>query len=178
MNAEEKYQAEQIKSDRDHHTPTAGAMISHILANLFIHRTKLRQADYYLTGDVRSFSEAKLVTMIADEDRFFEVLSQKVLDEGELIPTTLAEFSSYAMIKESGKLKYEDAATVLNEIVADLTTQNLFITRGIALAEKEAKYGLADYLKKLYAWIKHQVLIWQRYLGNDITTESEEDEDE
>lgn len=178
MNVEEKYQDEQIKSDRDHHTPTAGAMISHILANLFIHRTKLRQADYYLTGNVRSFSETKLTAMIADEDRFFDVLTQKVLDEGELIPTTLEEFSSFAMIKESGKLKYEEDVTILNEIAADLTTQNLFITRGIALAEKEAKYGLADYLKELYAWIKHQVLIWQRYLGNDISTEPEEDEDE
>ena len=87
MNAEETYQAERIKSEADHHTPTAAAMISHILANLFI-------------------------------------------------------------------------------------------TRGIALAEKEEKFGLAEYLKKLYTWIKHQVLLWQRYLGNDVHEEFEEDDDE
>lgn len=178
MNVEETYQAEQIKSDQDHRTPTAGAMISHILSNLFIHRTKLRQAKAYLTGDVRIFAESELPAMIADEDRFFDVLSQKVLDEGELIPTTIEEFTNYAMIKESGKLKYKYATTILNEIVADLTTQNLFITRGIVLAEKEAKYGLAEYLKELYVWIKHQVWSWQRYLGNDVATDLEEDEDD
>lgn len=178
MNPEEKYQAEQIKSEQDHHTPTAAAMISHILANLFIHRTKLRQADYYLQGNVRGFSEAKLTAMIAEEDRFFDRLSQKVLAEGELIPTTLKEFNDYAMIKESGKLKYEADTVILNEIVADLTTQNLFITRGIALAEKEAKFGLAEFLKELYGWIKQQELIWQRYLGNELISEPEEDEDE
>lgn len=177
MTIEEKYQAEKIKSDQDHHTPTAGAMISHILSNLFVHRVKLRQADYYLKGSVRGFAEPKLAAMIAEEDQLFDELSQKVLDEGELIPTTLAEFTEYAMIKDSGKLKYEDAETILNEIVADLATQNLFITRGIVLAEKEGKFGLAEFLKILYAWIKHQVLVWQRYLGNDVT-ELEEDEDD
>lgn len=176
MNPDEKIQAEQIKSDRDHHTPTAAAMISHILANLFIHRTKLRQANYYLKGHVRSFSEDKLVGMISDEDRFFDTLSQKVLAEGELIPTTLKEFSDYAMIKESGKLKYESDTVILREFITDLATQNLFVTRGIALAEKEAKFGLADFLKELYGWIKEQELVWQRYLEEDGIFQLEEDE--
>ncbi|MDT2612894.1 ferritin-like domain-containing protein [Enterococcus dongliensis] len=177
MNVEEKYQAEQIQSDKDHHTPTAGAMISHILSNLFVHRVKLRQANYYLKGSVRGFAEPRLAAMIAEEDQLFDELSQKVLDEGELVPTTLEEFTNYAMIKDSGKLKYEDAETILNELVADLATQNLFITRGIALAEKEEKFGLAEFLKKLYAWIKHQLLIWQRYLGNDVNDGLEEDDE-
>ena len=178
MNAEETYQAERIKSEADHHTPTAAAMISHILANLFIHRVKLRQAEYYLKGSVRGFAEPKLKTMIVEEDQLFDELSRLVLDEGELIPTTLEEFTSYAMIKESGRLKYEAADYILNELVTDLSTQNLFITRGIALAEKEEKFGLAEYLKKLYTWIKHQVLLWQRYLGNDVNEEFEKDDDE
>ena len=178
MNAEEKYQAEQIQSDKDHHTPTAGAMISHILANLFIQRVKLRQAAYYLTGEVRGFAEPKLTQMIAEEDQLFDELSQRVLAEGELVPTTIEEFTNYAMIKESGKLKYEAAETILAEIVADLATQNLFITRGIALAEKEAKFGLAEFLKKLYTWIKQEQLVWQRYLGNDVKQADEEDDDE
>ena len=66
MNAEETYQAERIKSEADHHTPTAAAMISHILANLFIHRVKLRQAEYYLKGSVRGFAEPRLKTMIVE----------------------------------------------------------------------------------------------------------------
>lgn len=41
MNAEEKYQAELKQSDIDHHTPTAGAMMGHIIANLAIHSLKL-----------------------------------------------------------------------------------------------------------------------------------------
>ncbi len=59
MNAEETYQAEQIKSEASHHTPTATCMMSHILANLFIHRVKLRQAEYYLKGSVRGFAEPR-----------------------------------------------------------------------------------------------------------------------
>ncbi|MGL9726764.1 ferritin-like domain-containing protein [Enterococcus sp. DIV0756] len=178
MNAEERYQAEQVKNEADHHTPTAGAMISHILSNLFIHRVKLRQTNYYLKGAARGFAEPRLKTMIEEADQLFDELSRLVLDEGELIPTTLEEFTNYAMIKESGQLKYEEAEAILNELVADLSTQNLFITRGIVLAEKEGKFGLAEFLKKLYTWIKHQLLIWQRYLGNDVNEEIEEDEDE
>ena len=44
MNAEEKYQAELKQSDIDHHTPTAGAMMGHIIANLAIHSLKINQA--------------------------------------------------------------------------------------------------------------------------------------
>lgn len=178
MNAEEKYQAEQIQSDKDHHTPTAGAMISHILSNLFIHRVKLRQANYYLTGEVRGFAEPKLEQMISEEDQLFDELNQLVLAEEELIPTTIKEFLDYAMLEDSGKLKYETTETIIKELVADLATQNLFITRGITLAENEAKFGLAEFLKKLYTWMKQEQLIWQRYLGNESVQTEEDEEDE
>ncbi|WDC93202.1 hypothetical protein PSR33_10435 (plasmid) [Latilactobacillus curvatus] len=34
---ETRYQAEVKQADVDHHTPTAGAMIGHVMANLTIH---------------------------------------------------------------------------------------------------------------------------------------------
>ena len=40
MKAEEAYKAELKQSDIDHHTPTAGAMVDHIIANLLIHTLK------------------------------------------------------------------------------------------------------------------------------------------
>ncbi|MBO0482658.1 ferritin-like domain-containing protein [Candidatus Enterococcus courvalinii] len=168
MNPTQKYEQEKIQSEQDHHTPTAAAMISHILSNLVIHRTKLKQARAYLKGNQRGYLETKLPTIIVKEDELFDELSQLVLDEGELIPTTTAEFVDYAMIKESGQLKYESAEKMLTEMVTDFATQKLFVTRGIVLAEKEGKYGLAEWLKGLYAWLNHQLYTWQSYLGKDI----------
>ena len=105
MNSIQKYEQEKLQSEQDHHTPTAAAMISHILSNLVIHRTKLKQIRAYLKGNQRSYLETKLPTIIAKEDELFDELSQLVLDEGELIPTTTTEFVDYTMIKESGQLK-------------------------------------------------------------------------
>lgn len=70
----------------------------------------------------------------------------------------------------------ESDTMILREFIMDLATQNLFVTRGITLAEKEAKFGLADFLKELYGWIKEQELVWQRYLGEDGISQLEEDE--
>ncbi|WP_165005709.1 MULTISPECIES: ferritin-like domain-containing protein [unclassified Enterococcus] len=178
MNAQEKYQAECVQSEKDHHTPTAGAMISHILANLMVHRTKVKQAKHYLEGPARTFAEPVLKTMEEKEDTLFDRLSQLVLDEGELIPTTFAEFNNYAMIKESGQLKYEPAEVILGEIVKDLDTQNLFVTRAIALAEQEEKFLLAAFLKELYGWLKHQIFLFQQYLGKDTIDKMLEEEED
>lgn len=41
MTKEELYQAELKQADQDHHTPTAGAMTGHILANLWLHQQKV-----------------------------------------------------------------------------------------------------------------------------------------
>lgn len=45
---EEKYQAEVKQADIDHHTPTAGAMTGHIVANLRILDVKLHQAKWFM----------------------------------------------------------------------------------------------------------------------------------
>lgn len=178
MNAEEKYQAELIQSEKDHHTPTAGAMIGHILSNLYIHQAKLFQMKYYLKGADQVFAQSVLSQVLQEENTLFDELNQLMLDEGEVVPTTTEEFRKYTMLQESGQLKYESSAMQLFAAVKDFDTQNLFITRGIALAEKENKYGLAEFLKKLYAWMKHQIFVFQSYLGNEVSEGLEEDDED
>lgn len=180
MTAEEKYKAELIQSEKDHHTPTAGAMIGHILSNLHIQKNKLRQGIYAVKGVDSSFVREEFSRILREEDRLFDELSFLMLDEGEVIPTTTEEFKQYTMLTESGQLKYEESRDVLFGAAKDFDTQNLFITRGIALAEKENKYALAVFLKKLYGWMKHQIFVVQRYLGNEVSfglSEEEDDED-
>lgn len=180
MNAEEKYQAELKQADIDHHTPTAGAMIGHIISNLHIQQNKLNQSRYYLKGAAKDFADTEFSRILQEESELFDQLNQLMLDEGEVIPTTSAEFTKYSMLVESGQLKYEDSQVIIFDGVKDFNTQLLFITRGIALAEKEQKYALAEFLKSLYGWMKHQIYLLQSWLGHDVLTglvEDDEDED-
>lgn len=178
MNAAEKYQAELVQSEKDHHTPTAGAMSGHILANLFIQRNKLRQANYYLKGTAKGVS-SQIADTIKKEDELFDRLNQLLLDEGEVIPTTTAEFTRYTMLEESGQLKYETTENILFTAVQDFNTQNLFVTRGIKLAEKEEKFALVVFLQALYGWLKAQSRLFQSFIGHDalegLLEEDEED---
>ena len=176
--AEEKYQAELVKSERDHHTPTAGAMTGHIISNLMIQQHKLRQIIYYAKGVEGDFITQHFPKVLVEESKLFDQLNQLMLDEGEVIPTTSMEFTQYSMLEENGQLKYEAADTLILSTVKDFATQNLFITRGIALAEKEEKYALATFLKELYGWIKHQIFCLQSYLGNEVTERLEEEDDD
>lgn len=178
MNAEEKYQAELKQADIDHHIPTAGAMIGHIISNLHIQQNKLNQSRYYLKGAAKAFAEGEYVRILHEESELFDQLNQLMLDEGEVIPTTSEEFTKYSMLTESGQLKYEDSETIIFDAVKDFNTQNLFITRGIALAEKENKYALAEFLKSLYGWMKHQIYLLQSYLGNEVLTGLEEEDED
>lgn len=178
MSSEEKYQQELIQSEKDHHAPTAGAMVGHILANLVIHQNKLRQTIYYIKGADRSFVQEIFPEMIAKENQLFDELNHLMLDEGEVIPTTTEEFTEYSMLEENGRLKYEASDYLLMEVVKDFATQLLFITRGITLAENESKFGLAEFLKQLYAWIKRQIYNIQSYLGHEVFEGLEEDEEE
>ncbi|GMA07544.1 DNA starvation/stationary phase protection protein [Tetragenococcus halophilus subsp. flandriensis] len=178
MTPEEKYQQELIQSEKDHHTPTAGAMIGHILANLHIHQNKLRQVSYYIKGVERSFVQEVFPELISKESRFFDELNYLMLDEDELIPTTTEEFTQYSMLEENGRLKYDTGNDLLMDICKDFSTQLLFITRGVMLSEDENKFGLAEFLKQLYAWIKHQIYSIQSYLGHEVSEGLEEDEEE
>ena len=44
---DEKYAKELDKAEIDHHKPTAGAMLGHVLSNLFIENIRLTQAGIY-----------------------------------------------------------------------------------------------------------------------------------
>lgn len=50
MEIQEQYEVELKKADVDHHTPTAGAMTGHILANLWLHQQKINQARLFAKG--------------------------------------------------------------------------------------------------------------------------------
>lgn len=175
--ATEKYQAEQIQSEKDHHLPTAGAMSGHILANLAIQQTKLKQAAFFVTGLERMEFSSWFKASAKKESRLFDRVAQVLLDEGEVIPTTTAEFTEYSMLTESGVLKYESSETLLTEAGRDFNTQLLFITRGIVLAKKENKVGLELALEELETWIRHQIFSLQATLGKELV-EQEEEEDE
>lgn len=52
MTSTEQYEQELKQSEIDHHTPTAGAMTGHIIANMLIHSLKISQAKLYAQGPV------------------------------------------------------------------------------------------------------------------------------
>lgn len=178
MEAEEKYQQELVQSEKDHHSPTAGAMVGHVLANLIIHQIKLRQIVYYLKGRHRTFVQETFPKIITDENQLLDQLNYLMLDEGEVIPTTTEELTHYSMLEEKGCLKYEVGEVLLEQVVKDFDTQLLFINKGITLAETENKFGIVGFLKKLYIFMKHQIFVIQSYLGHEISERLEEDEDE
>lgn len=176
MTPVEKYEAEVKQSEQDHHTPTAGAMIGHIIANLKIQIEKLQQGRFYARGEASPFIQAAFHEMVARETELVDELSLLMLDEGEVIPTTIAEFQQYTMLKESGQLKYETADVILMTVVEDFATQNLFITRGIKLAEQEEKYPLQAFLVRLLRFNKRQIRVIQNYLGHDLAEGLEDDD--
>lgn len=174
----EEYQQELAQSEKDHHTPTAGAMIGHIISNLAIQKVKLSQTLYYAKGVQRSFIAQEYPKIIQEEAQLFDELNQLMLDEREIVPTTTDEFKRYTMLKESGQLKYETANEQLAEAVRDFATQIMFVDRGIALAQKENRYSLANFLQKLNGWLKHQIVTLENTLGKTIPTVLTEDDED
>lgn len=160
--AEKRYQLELEQSEKDHKKPTAGAMVGHIISNLHIQQNKLRQINYYLKKNTEEILEIDIEKMLAEEAELFNQLNQLMLDEGEVIPTTSEEFIQYSMLKENGQLKYESSGVMLLDMGKDFETQNLFITRGITLSEKENKYALTEFLKHLYGWVMHQLFLLKK----------------
>ena len=68
----------------------------------------------------------------------------------------------------------------LNADTVRVDTQTLFITKAIALAEKEDWPELAQNLTNLLAWIKEQIRLTQNFLGHDLREGlyNEEDDDD
>lgn len=88
MDVQTKYQAELKHSDQEHHQPTAGAMIGHVTANLWMHQLKIEQARLFARGTASLYLEGHGKAWQAQELNYFQQLHQALRSEGDLIPTT------------------------------------------------------------------------------------------
>lgn len=179
MTSTEKYEQELKQSDIDHHTPTAGAMTGHIIANLLIHSLKISQAWLFASGPAALFLAQYGGQWIDHEQSAFALLNRLLANNGESIPTTIDHFKQFTMLEENGAAKYQPGADQLFALVKDFDTQTLFITKAIGLANKEGWPELAAQLSTLLAWIKEQIALTQRFLGHDLRTGlyTEDDDD-
>lgn len=181
MDIEERYQAELAQSDRDHHKPTAGAMTGHILANQWIMEVKLHQALWFVHGMNAPTVQALYRELIAANRQALDELGALLLDENELPPVTTAEVTAYNKIDEEPRLKYADAATLVDTTAHDLTTANMFIDRAIKLAEREDRPVLAQHLIGLRGTNNRHIRALQTLLGKsawDGLVEIDDDDDD
>ena len=82
---DEKYAKELDKAEIDHHKPTAGAMLGHVLSNLFIENIRLTQAGLYAKSPVK----CEYLREIAQKEvEYFFKISDLLLDENEIVPST------------------------------------------------------------------------------------------
>lgn len=172
------YDAEVKQADIDHHTPTAGAMTGHIVANVVVLANKLLQAQWYVKGPQCVALTPLLRDLYQEAVAQRATIGQALIDEGLLAPTTTAEFTEYAMLTEAGENKYHSADYLVDMFVHDYDTENLFITRAIALAEKEQRPVLAMKLTTLLGQNNHRIAELQAILGNAPRTGLDEEDDE
>ena len=92
LTIDEKYAKELDKAEVDHHKPTAGAMLGHVLSNLFIENVRLTQAGIYAKSPVKC---EYLREIAKKEDEYFFKISDFLLDENEIVPSTTEEFLKY-----------------------------------------------------------------------------------
>ncbi len=105
-------------------------------------------------------------------------LGTVLIDEDLLTPTTQKEFAEYAMLQEKGQNKYQTAEWLINELVHDYDTSNLFVTRAIKLAEKEDRPVLAQHLITLLGENNHQIASLQALLGRTPREGLDEEDDD
>lgn len=180
LTVEDRYQAEVKQADVDHHTPTAGAMTGHIVANLHVFDVKLHQAKWFLKGTEGVALRPLYTGLIAQTRQDYDDLADVLLDENELPPSTTAEYGEYAMLEEDGRTKYLSATEIVDGTVHDLSTQNLFITRAIKLADKEDRPAMAAFLTTLLGHNNRAIRELQAVLGKTAwegLVEEDDDED-
>ena len=175
---EEKFAQETKQADIDHHKPTAGAMVGHVLANFKLEEMKLIQAQLYVLG-TSSQELSTLFSEYADQEaRWFNKISHELVIENEIVPSTLEEVMRYGKIYEHGQNKYLPASTMLENFAKDFDFQNVFITRAIKLAEKEEKYGLQQLLVELLSFNKEIIYQVQRLQGKTVRQDLDEEDDD
>ncbi len=172
---EEKYAKEVAKSDVDHHKPTAGAMLGHVLANLFMEKVRLTQAGIYAKSPIEREHFREIA---AKEDEFFYKISDLLLDENEIVPSTVEEFLRYhKFITDDPKAKYWTDEALFESFINDFQNQNLFITRAVKLANQEEKFALSAGVVELYGYNLNII----RHLAGDLgktPTDFRDEEDE
>ena len=102
MTSAERYEQELKQSDIDHHTPTAGAMTGHIIANLLIHSLKISQAKLFAQGPAALFLAQTGDKWIEYEQAEFAKLNRLLVNSGESIPTTTDQYKQFTMLEEDG----------------------------------------------------------------------------
>ena len=169
--------AEEVKqADIDHHTPTAGAMIGHIVSNLVVLANKLQLVKWYAKGPQAPVIKQQAAKLLVQAQQQKDQLGTLLVDENLLTPTTTKEFSEYAMLEENGQNKYESAEWQIENLVRDYDTENLFITRAIKLADKEERPVVGQFLIGLLGENNHNIAELQAILGNDPREGLEEEE--
>ena len=90
----------------------------------------------------------------------------------------MKEYTEYSMLEEDGKNKYMKAEDMIQTVVNDFATDNMFVTRAIKLAENEDRPFMAQVLVQLLGFNNHQIRIYQALLGNSAKEGFEEEDDE
>lgn len=177
---EAKYQTELKQADIDHHKPTAGAMCGHIVANLWYFDVKLHQALWYLKGSGTIELQHFYQELISENRQQLDELGAILLDENELPPATVTEYTQYTKISEEPRLKYQSVTAILDETAHDFTTADMFIDRAIILAQREQRPVLANYLTQLRGYNNRKTRLLQAQLGKtawEDLVEVDDDED-
>ena len=173
-----KYTDEQAQAEHDHHVPTAGAMTNHILSNHVILTNRLHQAAWFVKGLAATQLAADFKTTNAENSAWIDRIADALLDENEIPASITSEYTAWTMLEEHGESKYLDAAGIIDGLVHDFNTDNLFVTRAIALAEKENRPAFAATLTELFGWNNRQIRQYQALLGNDARTGLNEEDDD
>ena len=112
------------------------------------------------------------------EDEYFFKISDLLLDENEIVPSTTEEFLKYhKFITEDPKAKYWTDEALLESFIADFQAQNMFITRAIKLANNEEKFALAAVVVELYGYNLQVIRHLAGDLGKAVADFHDEDED-
>lgn len=176
LSIDEKYAKEVAQAEIDHHTPTAGAMLGHVLSNLFMEKVLLTQAGLYAKDPIE---RGHFRAIAAKEDEWFYKIADLLLDEGEVVPTTTEEFIRYhKFITENPKRKYWRDEAIFESLINDFQNQNLFITRAIKLAQKEDKFAVAAAVTDLYGYNLEVIRHLAGDLGKTPADFKDEDEDD
>ena len=173
-----QYAAEVKQSDHDHHNPTAGAMTNHIVSNHVVLTNQLRQLRWFVKGANATQLAADFKQTATENSAWIDRLGDDLLDENEIPANISREYAEWSMLEENGETKYLSADAMIDVLVHAFNTDNLFVTRAIALAQKENRPVLAAELVALLGWNNRQIRQYQAILGHDARFGLDEEDDD